>query len=78
MPVLHVSTYQLYDSPSPIVLKKKIVLSKENKLKDGKTYCPSLILTFHRSPRVVFAVQAKPFSIWNLSVREREGTLDGS
>ena len=43
MHVLHVSTYQLYDSLSPIVLKKKIVLSKENKLKDGKIYCPSLI-----------------------------------
>jgi len=43
---------------------------KQNKVKDDKVHQFFPISCLHRCPRVVFAVQAKPFSIWNMLNKE--------
>ena len=58
----------------PIVLEKQIVSFKQKKVKDGKVF---LFSSFHRCPRVVFVVQAKPkpFPIWNSLNKGKRGYL---
>ena len=45
--------------------QKQIVSFKQNKVKDGKVHSLLLFSSSCRCPKMVFAVQAKPFSIWN-------------
>ena len=53
---------------SPSFSKRQLLLFEESQVRDGKIYQLSLFLGFHGCPRVVFAIEEKPFPIWNLSM----------
>ena len=71
MNVICISTYHHYDIFGHCSQRQKILSIQRTKVKDGKLH---YLLLFSSFCKVVFAVQAKPFSIWNL-IKPGEGRV---